>query len=150
MATTQSLGIVSPVPRGEWDSATAYNKLNIVSLGNAVYMAKQASTGVRPGVSSDWQSYWALLISSSANALSQTRTVAVTDWQLVSGDTYSVSWSFTGLTDADLVFVSPQNDEMFTEYDLQITQNGSSVTLTALLPATTQTFDIGIVKATAL
>ncbi|MBR5286197.1 MAG: hypothetical protein IKU30_04800 [Clostridia bacterium] len=150
MSTVSTLGIAAPVPMGAWNQNTTYQSLNIVSTVNGAYMAKQTSTGVEPEVTSGWQNYWLLLVSSNYAAESTTKTVAVSDWQFVSGNTYSVTWTFAGLTAADLVFVSPQNDDMFTIYDLEFAQIGNQVILTAQRPSTTQRFDVGIVKARAV
>ena len=58
--TTKNLGIVSPVPMGEWASGIIYQKLNIVRHNGASYLAKQL-TATEPGVSSSWESYWQLI-----------------------------------------------------------------------------------------
>ena len=63
--TTKNLGIVSPVPADEWNASTTYQKLNIVSHNNGSYIAKQGSTGIEPGVTTNWQTYWMLLVSST-------------------------------------------------------------------------------------
>lgn len=66
MATvTKNLGIVSPVPADEWNASTTYQKLNIVSHNDSVYIAKQGSTGIEPGVTTNWQTYWMFLVSST-------------------------------------------------------------------------------------
>ena len=63
--TTKNLGIVSPVPADEWNASTAYQKLNIVSHNNGSYIAKQGSTGIEPGVTTNWETYWMLLVSAT-------------------------------------------------------------------------------------
>ena len=63
--TTKNLGIVSPVPADEWKASTTYQKLNIVSHNNGSYIAKQGSTGIEPGVTINWQTYWMLLVSTT-------------------------------------------------------------------------------------
>lgn len=55
------LGIVSPVPYGEWSSGVTYPKLSIVRTGQGSYIARTSSTNVRPGVSAGWQTFWMLL-----------------------------------------------------------------------------------------
>lgn len=57
----QTLGIVAPVPKGEWTSLANYQKLNIVRRNGASYMATAANTGIQPGVDPGWESYWMLL-----------------------------------------------------------------------------------------
>lgn len=61
MATVKDLGIVSPVPNGDWISSQTYNKLSIVRSGNSTYIAKTNNSGIQPGVTSGWESYWMLL-----------------------------------------------------------------------------------------
>lgn len=62
---TKNLGIVSPVPADEWNASTTYQKLNIVSHNNGSYIAKQGSTGIEPGVTTNWQTSWMLLVSAT-------------------------------------------------------------------------------------
>lgn len=55
------LGIVSPVPMGNWASNTVYQNLNIVRHNGASYIAKSSNTNIEPGVTVGWGSYWMLL-----------------------------------------------------------------------------------------
>lgn len=55
------LGIVSPVPTGDWASNTVYQNLNIVRHNGASYIAKSSNTNIEPGVTVGWGSYWMLL-----------------------------------------------------------------------------------------
>ncbi len=48
-------GRVMPLPKGEYDSETTYRILDIVSYGNATYMAKTTTTGNLPTNTSYWQ-----------------------------------------------------------------------------------------------
>ena len=58
------LGIVAPVPKGDWNNITAYEQLNIVRHNNTLYMAKQdVPASIEPTVSPNWTDYWMLLIS---------------------------------------------------------------------------------------
>jgi hypothetical protein len=57
----QILGIVAPVPKGEWTPLANYQKLNIVRRNGASYMATAANTDIQPGVDPGWESYWMLL-----------------------------------------------------------------------------------------
>lgn len=61
MATKQ-IGITAPVPAGEWNATTTYNQLNIVTLNYSTYIAKQASVGVQPGVTTGWGDYWMVIV----------------------------------------------------------------------------------------
>ena len=61
MATVKDLGIVSPVPNGNWIASQSYQKLSIVRSGNSTYIAKTDNSGIQPGVTSGWESYWMLL-----------------------------------------------------------------------------------------
>ena len=61
--STYNLGVVAPVPKGDYDSTADYKVLNIVKHGGSVYMAKQdVEAGTfEPSVTSGWESYWMLL-----------------------------------------------------------------------------------------
>lgn len=58
MATTQTLGIVSPVPKGTWSSTEQYYKLNIVRYNNASYIAISDNKGHLP---TSYTTEWMLL-----------------------------------------------------------------------------------------
>ena len=62
------LGVVSPVPKGAWEETATYQKLNIVTLGGTAYIAKETSIGVKPGVTSGWESFWMPIFSGNASA----------------------------------------------------------------------------------
>ncbi|MBR0189408.1 MAG: hypothetical protein IJQ23_03360 [Clostridia bacterium] len=58
------LGIVAPVPKGQWNNITAYEQLNIVRHNNTLYIAKQnVPASIEPTVSPNWTDYWMLLMS---------------------------------------------------------------------------------------
>lgn len=78
--TIKNLGIVSPVPMGEWVSGIIYQKLNIVRHNGASYLAKQP-TATEPGISSFWESYWQLIAKDGigGNSVVQTTGTSLTD-----------------------------------------------------------------------
>lgn len=47
-------GRVAIVPKGEYNSATAYKRLDLVRYNNAVYVARKANTGVSPTKTDTW------------------------------------------------------------------------------------------------
>lgn len=49
------LGTVAMEPKGEYDSSTYYEKLNVVNYNNSTYMATQPSQGIAPTNSDFWQ-----------------------------------------------------------------------------------------------
>ena len=53
MAKTK-LGKVSLTPKGEWDSATAYEQLDLVSYGGSSWVAKKSNTNVAPRENDCW------------------------------------------------------------------------------------------------
>lgn len=61
MEQTQ-IGIVSPVPMNDWNDKTSYYLLNIVRHNGAVYIARSASEGIEPGVTTGWDMYWLMLV----------------------------------------------------------------------------------------
>ena len=48
------LGKVSLTPKGEWNSATAYEQLDLVSYGGSSWVAKKSNTNVAPSESDFW------------------------------------------------------------------------------------------------
>lgn len=52
---TKNLGVVSAVPKGEYDATVYYEKLNMVQYNGSTYMAIQPSTGILPTNTSYWQ-----------------------------------------------------------------------------------------------
>lgn len=61
MEQTQ-IGIVSPVPMNDWNANATYYLLNIVRHNGAVYIARSASEGIEPGVTTGWDMYWLMLV----------------------------------------------------------------------------------------
>lgn len=57
----QVLGIVSPVPMGNWLATTQYQKLNLVRHNTATYIARTSNRNIEPGVADDWATYWMLI-----------------------------------------------------------------------------------------
>lgn len=57
----KALGIVSPVPVGNWLAQIKYQKLNIVRHNGGAYIAKTSSINVEPGVAQNWLDVWLLL-----------------------------------------------------------------------------------------
>lgn len=48
MATTQKLGIVSPVPKGTWSNTMQYDRLNIVRYNGNSYIATEGHKNSAP------------------------------------------------------------------------------------------------------
>lgn len=55
-------GKVAPVTKGDWDSETSYEKLNVVRHNECVFMARQANSNKEP-VAKVTDAYWMYLIS---------------------------------------------------------------------------------------
>ena len=60
-------GRVAPIPKGEWNSAVEYTKLDIVSYNNKSFMAKTTSQNHTP-VGDSQDLYWMLLIEGVTDA----------------------------------------------------------------------------------
>lgn len=58
---TKDLGIVSPVPMGQWQANVSYQKLNIVRYNGASYIAKKQNTGFEPTITTGWQEIWQVI-----------------------------------------------------------------------------------------
>lgn len=61
MEKVQNLGIVSPIPKGEWSAETTYYYLNIVRWNKASYMAKKNNVNIEPEKHNQWNEYWSVL-----------------------------------------------------------------------------------------
>lgn len=71
MATrNQQIGIVSPVPMGEWQANEQYQKLNLVRSHKATYQAKKANQGIEPTVTVGWQEVWQIISSDGRGVVS--------------------------------------------------------------------------------
>lgn len=67
MATSnKDLGIVCPVPMGDWQANVSYQKLNTVRSHNATYQARKANQGVEPTVTMGWQEVWQIVAQDGA------------------------------------------------------------------------------------
>lgn len=55
-------GKVAPVTKGDWNSETSYEKLNVVRHNECVFMARQANSNKEP-VAKVTDAYWMYLIS---------------------------------------------------------------------------------------
>lgn len=55
---TYTLGQAAIVNKGAWSSSTPYAILNTVTHSAGSFMAIKASTGIEPGVTSGWATYW--------------------------------------------------------------------------------------------
>ena len=58
---TGIVGIVSPVPMGDWQSNVPYIKLNIVRAHSATFIAKKDNINVEPTVGQSWSEIWQII-----------------------------------------------------------------------------------------
>ena len=58
MITRQALGNVTIRPMGTYSETTTYQHLDLVTYGNASYLAKKESTGKAPATNAE---YWQLI-----------------------------------------------------------------------------------------
>lgn len=72
MTSEKKLGIVCPVPRGDWNKTTTYYYLNIVKYSTASFIAKKSNINIEPLVSSHWKDYWQLLVGAERFTISKT------------------------------------------------------------------------------
>lgn len=52
------LGQVGIVPKGEYLSSATYIPLNTVTSGGGTWICIKQCTGIKPGVSGSWRTYW--------------------------------------------------------------------------------------------
>lgn len=55
---TYTLGQAAVIDRGAYNAATTYAPLNLVTNFGGSFLCKATCTGVEPGVTSGWQTYW--------------------------------------------------------------------------------------------
>ena len=55
---TYNLGQAAIVSKGAYSASTSYAALNAVSHLGGAFLCKQACTGIEPGVTSGWETYW--------------------------------------------------------------------------------------------
>lgn len=110
MANSQILGIVAPVPQGDWNNETQYNQLNIVRANKAAYIAVVASKGIEPGQTTNWTSYWKKLTQ---------------DGRSVSGFSTGASSQSNGYT---LTAITVSYDDNTSETIQISAKNGTSIT----------------------
>ena len=60
---TKATGIIGLVPRGAWSASIEYTKLAVVRYGTGLYIARQPSIGIEPGVNPNSTNYWMLAVS---------------------------------------------------------------------------------------
>lgn len=70
MAMSETIGIVAPVPKGEWSNETVYQSLNIVRNNGVTYIAKKGSEGIEPGISVGWEEYWSEIVKDGNGGIS--------------------------------------------------------------------------------
>lgn len=63
---TKNLGVVSPVPRGDWQEGTTYWKLNFVTHGDWAYIAIRNNVNIEPGISPQWETCWMAFVRNGA------------------------------------------------------------------------------------
>lgn len=93
MTTSTNLGRVAIVPKGTWNSATAYTKLNVVSYGGSSYMAIQ---NVPIGTPVNDTDYWQIVaekgqtggLGQVAEIFDATKNYAVGDYCIYNDDLY--------------------------------------------------------------
>ena len=67
---TKVTGIVGLVPSGTWSASIEYKKLSVVRYGTGLYIARQPSIGIEPGVNPNSASYWMLAVTDGGNLAS--------------------------------------------------------------------------------
>lgn len=93
MTTSTNLGRVAIVPKGTWNSATAYTKLNVVSYGGSSYMAIQ---NVPIGTPVNDTDYWQIVaekgqtggLGQVAEIFDATKNYVVGDYCIYNDDLY--------------------------------------------------------------
>ena len=133
MATKQ-IGVVAPVPMGEWTSTQKYNVLNIVTYNSSTYIAKQPGTGIEPGVTAGWGDYWMLLFNVQTDDIATKAYVnsKVADYLPLAGGTMTgalaMGTNYNRITfgtteNCHSIYHNPQNNYLFITGVTEITGN---------------------------
>lgn len=101
MSQTFTLGQAAYVNKGAYNEAILYAPLNVVTDGGGAWVCLQACTGIRPGVTTGWSSYWLNMTQGvksitieSVSAGQAQLTITYTD-----GTTSSASFSIAAIPD---------------------------------------------------
>lgn len=78
---TQTLGVTTNVPMGEWNATTNYLKLNIVRSHEATYQAKKDNVGVEPTVTQSWQEVWQVIAYDGGGCFSRRHIPEYVGWK---------------------------------------------------------------------
>lgn len=114
---TYNLGQVAIVSKGAWTTGTAYALLNAVSNNGGSFLAIAPSNSIEPGVTSGWESYWAVMSNGikaidivgddSSTAHSE---ITLSDGTVVTGSTFST----LGLIDGSVTQAKLANNSVGT------------------------------------
>lgn len=89
-----NLGQVAVVSKGAYNSGTAYILLNVVSHLGGSFLCKQNCTGVEPGVTSGWETYWMPMASGiKTYSITDNNGTATVNITFTDGSTYSTTYS---------------------------------------------------------
>lgn len=93
----QDLGIIGYVSKGDYDSNTTYEKLNVVFYNGASFSAKQTTTGNTPTTGRSDDLYWQIMASAASGAIFPMGTITFANLPSspVVGYLYNISDDFT-------------------------------------------------------
>lgn len=82
---TKDLGVVAPVPKGNYSLNTYYEKLNIVQYGGSSYIAVKPSTGILPTNTEYWQFIGGITTVNEVDVIYDTLEDMISDTEIVFG-----------------------------------------------------------------
>lgn len=95
-----NLGQAAIVSKGAYSGSTAYLPLNTVSNLGGSFMCTAPCTGIEPGVTSGWASYWVPMARGiKTYTLSVSGSTATVNIVFTDGGTYSTSYSTAAVGD---------------------------------------------------
>lgn len=98
-----NLGQAAIVSKGDYSASTAYRPLNVVSHLGGSFMCITACTGVEPGVSSGWESYWQSTARGiQSYSVSVSGTTATVNIVYTDGGTYSTTYTTAAIGTGDV------------------------------------------------
>lgn len=109
-----TLGQAAIIFKGAYSGSTAYSPLDAVSNNGGAFLCSAACTGVEPGVTSGWGSYWVSMAKGIKNIAVSSPTTGTTNITInfSDGTTYTGSYSSSGVADNSLTTAKYQDQSV--------------------------------------
>ena len=109
-----TLGQAAIIFKGAYSGSAAYSPLDAVSNNGGAFLCTAECTGVEPGVTSGWGSYWVSMAKGIKNIAVTSPTAGTTTITInfSDGSTYSGSYSSSGIADNSITTAKYQDQSV--------------------------------------